>query len=134
LDNLLPAAIADELKRTGKVLPKYVRSATILFTDFQGFTLLAERMEPAALVALLDQYFRAFDEIVARHGLEKVKTIGDAYMAVGGLPANDCRHPIDACLAALDMQGLVAGLKSQRERGCGCRRSNCGLASTLGRS
>jgi class 3 adenylate cyclase len=116
LDNLLPANIADELKKTGKVLPKYIRSATILFADSQGFTLLAERIEPATLVALLDQYFRAFDEIVARHGLEKVKTIGDAYMAVGGLPATGRRHPINACLAALDMQGIVAGLKSQRER------------------
>ena len=116
LDNLLPANIADELKKTGKVLPKYIRSATILFADFQGFTLLAERIEPAILVALLDRYFRAFDEIVARHGLEKVKTIGDAYMAVGGLPATGRRHPINACLAALDMQRIVAGLKSQRER------------------
>jgi len=87
LDNLLPAAIAEELKRYGKVQPKYSRSATILFADFQGFTLLAERTEPAALVGLLDQYFTAFDDIVARYGLEKLKTIGDAYMAVGGVPA-----------------------------------------------
>jgi adenylate cyclase len=55
LDNLLPAAISDELKRTGRVLPKYVRSASILFADFQGFTLLAEQTEPATLVALLDR-------------------------------------------------------------------------------
>jgi adenylate cyclase len=116
LDNLLPAAIADEFKKNGTVLPKYIRSATILFADFEGFTLLAERTEPATLVALLDQYFRAFDDIVARHGLEKVKTIGDAYMAVAGLPATDRRHPIDACLAALDMQATVARLKSQSER------------------
>ena len=70
LDNLLPQAIAEELKRCGKVQPKYSRSATILFADFQGFTLLAERAEPAALVGLLDQYFTAFDDIVARYGLE----------------------------------------------------------------
>ena len=111
LDNLLPAAVADELKKNGRVLPKYIRSATILFADFQGFTLLAERTEPATLVALLDQYFRAFDDIVARHGLEKVKTIGDAYMAVAGLPATDRRHPIDACLAALEMQATVDRIK-----------------------
>jgi adenylate cyclase len=98
-------------KRRQWVLPKYIRSATILFADFQGFTLLAERTEPATLVALLDQYFRPFDDIVARHGLEKVKTIGDAYMAVAGLPATDRRHPIDACLAALDMQATVARIK-----------------------
>src|SRR6516162_7455046 len=86
LENVLPAAIADELKRYGKVQPKYSHSATILFADFQGFTLLAERTEPAALVGFLDHYFTMFDDIVARHGLEKLKTIGDAYMAVGGVP------------------------------------------------
>jgi adenylate cyclase len=82
--NILPATIAEELKKTGKVQPKYVPSATILFADFKDFTLLTERTEPNALIGLLDQYFTAFDEIVARHGLEKLKTIGDAYMA--------CRH------------------------------------------
>jgi adenylate cyclase len=116
LDNLLPATIADELKRYGKVEPKYLRSATILFADFQGFTLLAERTEPATLVDLLDHYFTAFDDIVARYGLEKLKTIGDAYMAVGGVPANDRRHPIDACLAALEMQATVARIRSRGKK------------------
>jgi adenylate cyclase len=116
LDTLLPAAIADELKKNGKVAPKYIRSATILFADFKGFTLLAERTEPAALVCLLDQYFTAFDDIVARHGLEKLKTIGDAYMAVGGVPTTDRRHPIDACLAATEMQATVARINSQSEK------------------
>ena len=96
--------------------PKYTRSATILFADFQDFTLLAERTEPATLVNLLDQYFTAFDDIVARHGSEKLKTIGDAYMAVGGVPESDRRHPIDACLAALEMQAIVARIKSRNER------------------
>ena len=89
LDSLLPAPIAEELKIYGKVKPKYSRSATILFADFQGFTLLAERTEPAALVSLLDCYFTAFDDIVERYGLEKLKTIGDAYMAVGGVTATN---------------------------------------------
>jgi class 3 adenylate cyclase len=116
LENVLPSPIADELKKNGSVQPKYIHSATILFADFQGFTLLAERTEPAALLALLDCYFRAFDDIIARHGLEKLKTIGDAYMAVGGVPASDRRHPIDACLAALEMQATVAGIKSRNEK------------------
>jgi adenylate cyclase len=116
LDNVLPAPIADELKKNGRVQPKYTRSATILFADFQGFTLLAERTEPAALVGLLDQYFTAFDDIVARYGLEKLKTIGDAYMAVGGVPAVDRRHPFDACLAALEMQATVARIRLRREK------------------
>ena len=116
LDSLLPAPIAEELKIYGKVKPKYSRSATILFADFQGFTLLAERTEPAALVALLDCYFTAFDDIVGRYGLEKLKTIGDAYMAVGGVPATNPMHPIDACLAALEMQETVARIRSRTEK------------------
>jgi adenylate cyclase len=74
LINILPVSIADELKMNGKVQPKYTASATVLFTDFKGFTLLTERAEPVALIGLLDQYFTAFDGIVARHGLEKLKT------------------------------------------------------------
>jgi adenylate cyclase len=116
LDKVLPAPIADELKRSGKVRPKYTRSATILFADFQDFTLLAERAEPATLVDLLHQYFVAFDDIISRHGLEKLKTIGDAYMAVGGVPESDRRHPIDACLAALEIQATVARIKSRSEK------------------
>jgi adenylate cyclase len=116
LDNLLPAAIADELKKNGRVQPRYVRSATVLFADVQGFTLLAERAEPAALIGLLDQYFAAFDDIVARHGLEKIKTIGDAYMAAGGVPQNDRPHSVDACLAALEMQATAARLKARSDK------------------
>jgi class 3 adenylate cyclase len=116
LDNVLPAPVADELKKHGKVQPKFTPSATILFADFQGFTLLAERMEPAPLVDLLDQYFTAFDAIIARHGLEKVKTIGDAYMAVGGVLDTGRGHAVNACLAALEMKATVASIKSRRER------------------
>jgi adenylate cyclase len=116
LDNLLPGAVAEELKKYGKVQPRYIRSATVLLADFQGFTLLAERAEPAALVGLLDEYFTAFDEIVARHGLEKIKTMGDAYMAVGGVPETGLRHPIDACLTALEMQATAARMKSRGDK------------------
>ena len=116
LRNVLPAPIADELKRSGKVQPKYTRSATILFADIQGFTLLAERTEPAGLVNLLDQYFSALDEIGARHGLEKVKTIGDAWMAVAGTVSSpDRRHSIDVCLAALEMRAGLDTLKARCE-------------------
>ncbi len=116
LINILPVSIADELKANGKVQPKYTPSATVLFTDFKGFTLLTERAEPVALIGLLDQYFTAFDDIVARHGLEKLKTVGDAYMAVAGVPAANRRHPIDTCLAALEMQATVARMKALREK------------------
>ena len=116
LYNILPVSVAEELKSSGRVQPKYAASTTILFADFKGFTLLAERMEPVALIGLLDQYFTAFDEIMARHGLEKLKTIGDAYMATAGVTEPSRRHAIDACLAALAMQGAVAQLKARREK------------------
>jgi adenylate cyclase len=116
LANILPPSIADELKRNGKVLPKYANSATILFTDFKGFTLLAERAEPAALIGLLDQYFSTFDDIVARRGLEKLKTVGDAYMAVAGAPAQNRRHAVDACLTALEVRAAVARMRALREK------------------
>ncbi len=116
LINILPPSIAGELKTSGKVPPRYTSSATILFTDFKGFTLLAERTEPVALIGLLDQYFSAFDDIVAKHGLEKLKTVGDAYMAVGGVQTASRRHAIDACLAALEMQATVARMKTLREK------------------
>ena len=116
LTNILPEAIAEELKARGKVEPRYFPSASILFTDFREFTKFAERAEPAMLVGLLDQYFSSFDEIATRHGLEKLKTIGDAFMAVGGVPIEKRHHAIDACLAALDIRASVAKTNRQREK------------------
>jgi adenylate cyclase len=115
LCNVLPAPIADELKRNGRVQPKYTRSATILFADIQGFTLLAEQTEPARLINFLDEYFTALDEIGARYGLEKVKTMGDAYMAVAGVLSRDRGHSIDVCLAALEMQTQLDHLRARCE-------------------
>jgi adenylate cyclase len=116
LRNVLPAPIADELTRNGRVQPKYTRSATILFADIQGSTLLAEQTEPARLISLLDEYFSALDEIGVRYGLEKVKTVGDAYMAVAGVFSPDRRHSIDVCLAALEMRAHLDHLKERCER------------------
>ena len=116
LDRLLPRAVTDELRISGRVRPRYMRSATVLLADFQRFTLLAERAEPAALIGFLDEYFNAFDDIVARHGLEKIKTIGDAYMAVGGVLESGVRHPIGACLAALEMQAPGTRMKSRSDK------------------
>lgn len=115
LHNVLPEPIADELTRSGRVQPRYTRSATILFADIEGFTLLAERTEPATLINLLDEYFSALDEIGARYGLEKVKTMGDAYMAVAGVLSPDRRHAIDVCLAALEMRARLGQLKARCE-------------------
>jgi class 3 adenylate cyclase len=116
LTNILPQSIAEELKARGKVEPRYFPSASILFTDFKDFTKFAERAEPAMLVGLLDQYFSSFDEIVTRHGLEKLKTIGDAFMAVGGVPLENRQHAVDTCLAALEIRTSVARTNRQREK------------------
>lgn len=107
LHNILPRSIAEELRNTGRVAPRFHDSATVLFTDFQDFSRFAEQMEPGRLVNILDQYFTAFDEIVVKHGLEKLKTIGDAYMCIGGVPEDNRWHPVDACLAALEMQDFA---------------------------
>lgn len=114
--NILPGAIAEELKESQQVAPKYCDLATVLFTDFEDFTGLAERMEPKALVDQLDQYFSALDEIAERHRLEMLKTIGDSYMCVGGLPEMNRTHAVDACLAALEMQAYMARANQQREK------------------
>lgn len=85
LENILPRETIAELKTYGQAIPRIHDEVTILFCDVRSFTSIAESMSPASLVALLDHYFRGFDEIVADLGLEKIKTIGDAYMVAGGL-------------------------------------------------
>lgn len=114
--SILPASIAGELLLHQKVEPRYHNSITVLFADFKDFTIFAESMEPRALVDDLDSYFCAFDDIATLHGLETLKTIGDAYMAVGGLKAGNLTHPVDACLAGLGIQDYVARANVQRER------------------
>lgn len=114
--NILPAKIAEELKANGEVVPRYHDSVTIMFTDFKGFTRLAEISEPHTLVNDLHQYFSAFDEIIERHDLEKLKTIGDAYMCAGGLPEGNRSHPLDACLAAIEIRDFMTQLNRQREK------------------
>lgn len=116
LGRILPARIADELKATGKVEPRFHPSTTILFADVKGFTSFTERAEPALLIGMLDRYFAAFDEAVAHHKVEKLKTIGDAYVAVAGVPEMDRLHVLHACLAALEMLEATVRIRTERER------------------
>lgn len=104
--NILPFETAVELKETGKATPKYYNSVSVLFTDFAGFSKIAESLDASELVGELDDIFRGFDEIVKRHGLEKIKTIGDAYMAAGGISGTEF-HPINSVKAALEMQEFL---------------------------
>jgi adenylate cyclase len=114
--DILPAAVARELKAENRVEPRFYDSVSIVFTDFRDFTGLVERLEPASLVRQLDQHFSTFDEIVARFRLEKLKTIGDAFMAAGGLPEPNRTHALDACLAALHLLDHLAKYNRQRQK------------------
>jgi len=105
--NILPVTIAKELKERGKVTPVYFENTTVLFTDFKGFTKIAEKLTPNQLVKELDTCFSHFDKIAERFNLEKLKTIGDSYMCAGGLPITNSTHAIDACLAALEIQAFM---------------------------
>ena len=105
--NILPAKVAEELKMKGEVEPLFFDSATVLFTDFIGFTKVSETMSPDELIQELDGCFTQFDEIVKRNKLEKLKTIGDSYMCAGGLPDINTTHPVDMCMAALELQAFM---------------------------
>ncbi len=115
LRNVLPEAVANELKQHGSVEPMVYESVTVLFTDFVGFTRISETMSPIELVEELDGCFTQFDEIIARHGLEKLKTIGDAYMCCGGLPTINRTHMIDAVLAALEFRAMMEQMAMLKE-------------------
>lgn len=112
--NILPAETARELKAKGSAAAKEYEKVSILFSDFVGFTPLAERLSAAALVAEINVCFKAFDEIITRYGLEKIKTIGDAYMAAGGLPDPLSASPRDVALAGLEMQQFMIQRKAER--------------------
>jgi len=107
--NILPVEIADRLKRDESPT-EHFEEVTILFADIVGFTSLSAEMEPMQLVAGLNQIFSAFDGLTEKHGLEKIKTIGDAYMVVGGLPIPRGDHAIAIAEMALEMQAYMANM------------------------
>ena len=111
--NILPVEIAEELKSKGTTTPKKFEKVTVMFTDFKGFTKLSENLSPEELVKNIDTCFSAFDRIIGKYGLEKIKTIGDSYMCVGGLPIENSTHAEDAVNAALE---IIQFMKEQREK------------------
>jgi class 3 adenylate cyclase/ligand-binding sensor domain-containing protein len=108
--NILPKPVASELRTTGSVKPTSFDDVTVCFSDFVGFTLSSEKLPPQELISSLNEYFTAFDEIIGRYGLEKLKTIGDAYMFASGLPNASPSHAVDAVLAAMEMVEVVKKL------------------------
>ena len=105
--NILPADTAKELKEFGKVKARKYDSVTVLFSDFKGFTSYAENLSPEELVKSVDFYFSKFDAIMEAYGLEKIKTIGDAYMCAGGLNNTSTDHAHKMVLAAIDIAAFV---------------------------
>ena len=112
--NILSAEVAEELKEKGFAEAKHFDEVTVLFSDFKGFTLMAEKLSPAELVHEIHFCFKKFDEIITKYGIEKIKTIGDAYMCAGGLPVTNQTNPTDIVMAALEIQNFMEMLKTER--------------------
>jgi class 3 adenylate cyclase len=112
--NILPSEVADELKEKGYTTAKAFDEVTILFSDIKGFTHVAETMTAQELVKEINTYFSAFDRIIQEFGLEKIKTIGDAYIAAGGLPEKNAATAQDVVAAAIAMKQEVEKLKQER--------------------
>ena len=128
--NILPPAIADELKAHGKAAPRYYESVSVIFTDIENFTGISEGLSAGELVQDLDYCFRNFDEISERHGIVKIKTMGDAYMCASGVPVENPNHAVDAIRAALDFQSFMKQWNDERmSKGKEPWRIRCGVHS-----
>lgn len=112
--NILPAEVAKELKQKGSANAQFYDEVTVLFTDFKDFTQIAEKLQPSELVDILHFCFKAFDEIITRHHVEKIKTIGDSYMCAGGLPVPNKSSPKDVVESALEIQAFMKSFNEQR--------------------
>lgn len=113
--NILPNEVAEELKQKGNAEARAYELVTVMFTDFKGFTTIAEKLTAKELVAEIDYCFKAFDEIVGKYNIEKIKTIGDSYMAVGGLPVANNTHATDVVNAALAIRDFMDEHKRQNK-------------------
>ena len=113
--NILPGEVAEELKTKGSADAKYFEEVTVMFTDFKGFTRISEKLSPSELVSEIDNCFKAFDNIVTKHNIEKIKTIGDAYMCAGGLPIANTTNATDVVEAAMEIQRYMQQHLQQRK-------------------
>ena len=112
--NILPEEVAKELQKTGNSTPRYYEKASVLFTDFKGFSSLADDLSPQEVVSELNECFVAFDEIIGKYELEKIKTIGDSYMCAGGIPTPDDGHVLKIIRASLEIQDFVIRRNNDR--------------------
>jgi len=127
--NVLPAPIADKLRKQQGILAEKFDDASVLFSDIVGFTSLSTRLSPNQLLGLLNDIFSGFDELAELHGVEKIKTIGDAYMAAGGLPVHNPEHLVGLAKMALGMHAVVA--KAGQPYGGLCVRVGLNVGSVI---
>jgi adenylate cyclase len=113
--NILPAEVATELQIKGHATPRYYETVSVMFTDFKGFTAIADKVPPRELVEELNICFVAFDEIIHKYNLEKIKTIGDAYMCAGGIPTFDANHVYNIVKAGTEIQKYIYQNNKRRE-------------------
>jgi class 3 adenylate cyclase/ligand-binding sensor domain-containing protein len=113
--NILPEETARELKANGTAKARFFDSVTVMFIDFEGFTRVAEELPPEELVGEIDFCFRAYDRIMEQYGLEKIKTIGDAYLCVGGLPGKEVESAVQTVHAALEIQDFMRRVREERK-------------------
>jgi adenylate cyclase len=115
LANVLPKNTANEIIEKGKATKTKYNFVTVLFSDIQGFSRIAEETNPEILIDELDKFFFYFDSVVEKFGIEKIKTIGDAYMCAGGIPEKNRTNPVEVILAAIEMQRYMKRLKETSE-------------------
>ena len=113
--NILPEETAEELKQTGTAKAKKFDMVSVMFTDFKNFTQASELLSPEELVKEIDNCFSAFDAIITKYGIEKIKTIGDAYMCASGLPVEKTTHAEDIIKAGLEMQAYIEKNKKEKQ-------------------
>lgn len=116
LERVLPKTTAKELKSGKKAGPYHYNMVTVLFSDIQGFTKIAEQMDSDLLIDELDRFFLQFDTVVEKYNIEKIKTIGDAYMCAGGIPTKNRTNPVEVVLAAMEMQNFMKELKRKSDK------------------
>lgn len=114
--NILPFEVARELKEKGEADAHYYEHVSILFTDFEGFTELSSNMSPYEVVSELNFCFKEFDRIISKYNIEKIKTIGDAYMAVSGVPASTPDHALNAVRAAIEIRDFIVSYREKRKQ------------------
>jgi ligand-binding sensor domain-containing protein/class 3 adenylate cyclase/predicted metal-dependent HD superfamily phosphohydrolase len=118
LSNIIPTETLNELKIKGKAKARAYKKVSVIFSDFVGFTKISDNLKPSQVVEQLDFFFTKFDDIIEQNNIEKIKTIGDAYMAAGGVPVRNNSNPIEACLAGLQMQEFVTNhMITAKEKG-----------------